>query len=110
VVERERAAMSIQLRGWREYRFVTQEQLASALGVKQGKIGWLERAPPTRFPLDWLLPICRALDIGPDDFLDGRRPGAWIDEPRERVRRRAFFEMVDRDQERKRCAGGEHGR
>lgn len=57
------------LRAWREYRGMTQADLAAAVGTNANMIGYLENGK-RGLNLKWLLRLAPALDITPGYLLD----------------------------------------
>lgn len=65
----ERPAYPNHLRAWREFRYLTQDELAEAVGSSRATIGHLESGA-RRLSDKWLIPLAKALHTSPGYILD----------------------------------------
>lgn len=72
---------------WRDYRKLSQQEIADEVGTSKGQVSDLETGAKTRFNKDWLEKWCRALDVAAGDLID---VNPFVEEPRFAAMRRAF--------------------
>lgn len=65
----ERPAFPNHLRAWREFRYLTQDELAEAIGSSRATVGHLESGA-RRLSDKWLIPLAKALNTSPGYILD----------------------------------------
>lgn len=88
-----RKASGWYLSAWRDFRKVSQQELADEMGTTKGNVSDLEngavnkRGIATRYNRDWLELACAALDVAAGDLID---TNPFEDEPRFAAMRRAF--------------------
>ena len=79
---------------WRDYRGLSQQEVADEVDTSKGQVSDLETGAKTRFNKDWLEKWCRALDVMAGDLID---TNPFVESPRFAAIRRAFPGLDEAD-------------
>jgi transcriptional regulator with XRE-family HTH domain len=81
---------------WRDFRGLSQQEIADEVETSKGMVSDLETAANRRYNKDWLEKWCAALNVAAGDLID---TNPFVEEPRFAAMRRAFPGLGAKDVE-----------